>query len=264
MIQHSAGRAALALLAAGLVLLGGCATVPASQRDPRDPWQSMNRSVWKFDLGLVRNVAIPVDHAYRRVTPHLARVGLTNFFDNAEYPVVFINDFLQAKFGTGLKDFGRFVMNSTLGIGGIFDPATSAGLANNDNDFGRTLGTWGVPPGPYLVVPFLGPSDVRDLLGKVPDGYMEPATYINSIWIYLGVESVYLFDLNDQSVIPAYDLLESQHAFDPYAFARNAYLQRREFLIHGQSVKSEEQQEQELLKSLEDSGSDASGSGAEK
>jgi phospholipid-binding lipoprotein MlaA len=245
---------ALALLGT-VVLVSGCATIPVSQRDPRDPWQGVNRKMWNFDIGLVRHVAVPIDQAYKHATPHFARVGLGNFFDNAEYPIVFVNDFLQAKFKIGLTDVGRFLMNSTVGLAGFFDPATRAGLAKNDNDFGRTLGTWGVPPGPYLVVPFLGPSDVRDLIGKVPDGYMSPDSYINDWWIYLGVESVYLLDVNDRTVIPAYRLLESQHPFDPYGFARNAYLQRRRFLIHGESVESEEQQEEQLENSLEDSSS---------
>jgi phospholipid-binding lipoprotein MlaA len=267
MTHRSAGRFALALLC--IAVLGGCVTVPVRQRDPHDPWQGMNRAMWKFDIGLVHKVAMPVDRTYKRVTPHFARVGLGNFFDNAEYPIVFVNDFLQAKLKTGLKDFGRFLMNSTVGIAGFLDPASRSGLAKNTNDFGRTLGTWGVPPGPYLVVPFLGPSDVRDLLGRAPDWYLSPDTYINDVWIYLGVDTVYLIDLNHRSVIPAYDLLESQHPFDPYAFARNAYLQRRLFLIHGQSVKSEEQQEEQLERSLEDSGGDPaaaapSGSTSEK
>lgn len=251
MSNFPASRTALALLWAA-VLLAGCATAPVRHPDPRDPLERVNRAMWRFDLGLVRKVALPADHVYRRVIPRFARVGLGNIFDNAEYPIVFVNDFLQAKFKTGLEDTGRFLVNSTVGIGGILDPATHVGLAKNDNDFGRTLGTWGVPPGPYLVVPFLGTSDVRDLLGRVPDIYLSPDTYINSLWIYLGVETAYVIDLNSRSIVPTYDLLQSQHPFDPYGFARNAYLSRRRFLIHGQSPQSEEQQEEELEKSLED------------
>ncbi|MGH8150089.1 MAG: MlaA family lipoprotein [Steroidobacteraceae bacterium] len=251
MTNPSLGRTALALLWVA-VLLAGCATAPVKHRDPHDPWERMNRAVWKFDLALIRKVALPVDHAYRSVTPHFARVGLGNFFDNAGYPSVIVNDFLQAKLKTGCVDTGRFLVNSTVGIAGFLDPATHVGLAKNDNDFGRTLGTWGVPPGPYLVLPFLGTSDVRDFLGRVPDGYLAPASYINDIWIYLGVESVAALDLNSRTLVPTYNLLESQHPFDPYGLARNAYLQRRRFLIHGQSAQSEEQQEQELEKSLQD------------
>ncbi len=253
----TAGRAALALLSAAL-LLAGCASQPIQHKDPRDPWERMNRAVWGFDIDFVHKVALPVGHVYTRVTPQFAQVGIGNFFDNAQYPIVIVNDFLQAKFKTGLGDTGRFLVNSTVGIAGFLDPASNVGLAKNDNDFGRTLGTWGVHPGPYLVLPFLGMSDVRDFVARVPDGYLSPQNYINDIWIYLGVYALYVLDLDARTLIPQYNLLESQHPFDEYAFARNAYLQHREFLIHGQSTQSEEQQEEELEKSLEDSGGDAS------
>ena len=254
MPKYSVASATLALMFAA-ALLAGCASQPVTHQDPRDPWERMNRALWGFDMALVRDVAKPVGHAYTRVTPHFLQVGIGNFFDNAQYPVVFVNDFLQAKLKTGLSDTGRFVMNSTIGIGGLFDPAAAAGIPKNDNDFGRTLGTWRIPPGPYLVLPFLGPADVRDTVGKVPDGYLAPQNYLGYTWGYLGLETVYVLDLDARSLLPAYDLLESQHPFDEYAFARNAYLQRREYLIHGESVKSEEEQERELQKSLEDSDS---------
>ncbi len=256
MTRLSAGRVTLALLSAALIL-GGCASPPIRHKDPRDPWERMNRAIWGFDLAFVHKVALPVGHTYMRVTPHFAQVGIGNFFDNAQYPVVIVNDFLQAKFRTGFGDTGRFVMNSTVGIGGFLDPASSVGLPKDDNDFGRTLGTWGVGPGPYLVLPFLGMSDVRDFVGRVPDGYLSPQNYINDIWIYLGVYAVYLLDLDARTLIPQYNLLESQHPFDEYAFARNAYLEHREFEIHGQSTQSEQQQEEQLEKSLDDSGGDS-------
>lgn len=257
MTRLSAGRAALAILWTA-ILLAGCASQPVRHKDPGDPLERMNRTIWGFDLAFVRKVALPVGHAYTHVTPHFAQVGIGNFFDNAQYPIVIVNDLLQAKFKAGLSDTGRFLMNSTVGIGGFLDPAVTVGLEKNDNDFGRTLGTWGVPPGPYLVLPFLGMSDIRDLIGRVPDGYLSPQNYINDIWIYIGVYAVYVLDLDARTVIPQYNLLESQHPFDSYSFARNAYLQHREFLIRGQSEKSQEQQEQELEKSLEDSGGDSS------
>lgn len=253
MMHFLARRTALALVGAA-ILLAGCATQPPLRKAAGDPFQRVNRAVWNFDMAFARKVALPVGHTYMRVTPRFAQEGLGHFFDNAEYPIVIVNDFLQAKLVRGLSDTGRFLLNSTVGLAGFLDPATRVGLPKNDNDFGRTLGTWGVPPGPYLVLPFLGMSDVRDALAKVPGGYLTPQNYINDTWTYLGVYAVYLLDLDARTVIPAYQLLQSQHPFDQYAFARNAYLQNRKFLIHGQSVQSEEQQEEELEKSLEESG----------
>lgn len=251
--------AALAALAS--VLLCGCATQPIAHKDPRDPWERTNRKIFAFDMTLARKVIIPFGRAYQRVTPKAVQTGVGNFSDNLRYPVVFLNDLFQGKIKLFLQDTGRFVMNSTVGLAGIFDPASRTGaLPKNDNDFGITLGTWGAGPGPYLVLPFAGPSSVRDTGGKVPDFFMSPTYYINTLWIWLSLDTVYLIDLDSRTLIPAYDLLESQHPFDEYAFARNAYLQRREFRIHGQSGKSEEQQELELEKSLEDSGSNDSGS----
>ena len=257
MIRLSASHPWLAFLWT-ILLLAGCASQPIKHKDPRDPWERMNRAIWGFDLAFVRKVALPVGHTYMRVTPHFAQIGIGNFFDNAEYPIVIVNDMLQAKFKIGFGDTGRFLMNSTVGIAGFLDPAATVGLAKNSNDFGRTLGTWGLPPGPYLVLPFLGMSDVRDLVGRVPDGYLSPQNYIDNVWVYLGVYAVYVLDLDARTLIPQYNLLESQHPFDEYSFARNAYLEHRAFLIHGQSVKSEEQQEEELEKSLEDSGGSSS------
>ncbi len=243
---------AAALLALASIALAGCASPPIKHIDPRDPWERMNRAIWGFDMGFAQKVAVPVGHTYVRLVPGVVRTGLGNVFDNAGYPVVFVNDFLQGKLRGGLGDFGRFLMNSTVGIGGLFDPAARVGLPKNSNDFGRTLGTWGAGPGPYLVLPFLGPSDIRDTAGRVPDGYMQPENYINDLWIYLGVYAVYALDLDARTLLPAYQLLKSQHPFDEYAFARNAYLQQRQFAIHGQSGNSEQQQEEELEKSLED------------
>jgi phospholipid-binding lipoprotein MlaA len=259
MKKVSTARIALALLLSS-VLLGGCATLPpGASRDPRDPWERVNRPIFNFDLALAQHVAVPVAHGYERVVPRVVRTGIGNFMDNSFYPSVFVNDFLQGKFRTFLSDTARFLFNSTVGIGGLLDPASKVGLPKNDNDFGRTLGTWGVPAGPYLVLPVLGTSDVRDGLARIPEGYLWPVNYIPNGWAHYGIWIVYLFDEDDRVVVPAYELLKSQQVFDEYAFARNFYLQRREYQIHGQSAQSEEQHEQELQKGLEEGTDDSSG-----
>jgi len=252
-----------ALVALACALLCGCATTrPVTHKDPRDPWEHFNRKMFAFDLAFADKVAIPFGRAYQQVTPQVVQTGIGNFYDNLLYPVVFVNDLLQGKFKPFLQDTGRFVMNSTVGLGGILDPASHTGvLPKNDTDFGITLGVWGAGPGPYLVLPFAGLSTVRDAAGRVPDFFLSPTYYINTLWVWLSLDAVYLIDLDSRTLIPAYELLKSQHPFDEYAFARNAYLQQREFRIHGQSGKAEEQQELDLEKSLEDSGPDDNNTG---
>jgi phospholipid-binding lipoprotein MlaA len=239
------------------MMLAGCAAQPLARRNPIDPWQGMNRAVWKFNDVIYRRVARPVGHAYTKVTPHILRTGVSNFLDNLLYPTVAVNDLLQGKPRGFAIDTGRFVLNTTLGLGGLLDPATRAGLVRRDNDFGRSLGTWAVRSGPYLVLPILGPSDVRDALGKIPDVFLTPIHYVNDNTIRYGYYGIDLLNTDVRTVIPAYEFLESQHPFDPYAFARNVYLQHRYYLIHGQS--SEETPEKELEKLLKgtDSGDDA-------
>ncbi|HXA93269.1 MAG TPA: VacJ family lipoprotein [Steroidobacteraceae bacterium] len=249
-----------AALARGLILvcawLAGCASQPITHKDPRDPFERVNRATFKFNDAVVQKIAKPVGHTYNRVVPKFMRIGLSNFIDNTQTPEIIINDLLQAKFKAGLTDIGRFLLNSTVGVGGLLDPATAAGMPKDDNDFGRTLGTWGIHPGPFLMLPLLGPSDIRDVVGKVPDGYLWPVNYIKNRPVYYGFYALYILDTNVRTVLPSYQLLESQNAYDPYALMRNVYLQRRDFLIHGQSSKAEENQEQELEKSLEESGPD--------
>ncbi|MGH8323236.1 MAG: MlaA family lipoprotein, partial [Steroidobacteraceae bacterium] len=138
--------------ALSLVLLAllGCATAPA-KRDPRDPWERMNRTTYKFNDKLDKAVLRPVARGYQKVTPRLVQTGISNFMDNLDYPIVIVNDLLQARFKPFVRDTGRLLMNTTLGIAGLLDPASAAGLQKNENDFGQTLGRWGLKSGPYVV-----------------------------------------------------------------------------------------------------------------
>jgi len=241
----------LAVLTLGL--LAGCATLPPGARpDPRDPMERFNRTMFKFDDSLVEDVGRPVGKAWTTVTPNFLRRAIANVFSNAHMPDVMINDALQGKFRAAGTDFARFAINTTFGIGGLLDAASFGGVARNDNDFGRTLGTWGVPSGPYLVLPFFGPSTVRDAVARVPDTYASPVTYINNTEALWGTEALGVLNDLTESILPTYDLLDSQHPFDRYGFARNAYLQRRDFLIHGPREQNLDQEELELQKSLQD------------
>src|SRR6185312_13486355 len=152
----------IACLSLCALALAGCATVPPSERNPRDPWQRVNRGTFKFNDAFDRAIATPVARSYVRVVPQVVRTGVTNFFNNVTYPVTIVNALLQGQLKPFARDTGRLVVNTTIGIGGLFDPASRMGLALEDRDFGQTLGKWGLPSGPFLVLPFLGPSDVRD------------------------------------------------------------------------------------------------------
>lgn len=241
-----------------LVLFTGCATLPAGATpDRRDPLERINRATFKFDDVLAHDVAIPIAHGYQHAIPNFVRRGIANLFENAHTPVVMANDLLQAKFGAFGQETTRLVLNSTVGLGGLLDPATAAGLPKEDNDFGRTLGTWGLHPGPYLVLPFFGPSDLRDGLAKLVDQFAEPQNYIRDKKTFYGVYAVNLVNTFSESLVPTYQLLDQQNAFDRYAFARNAYLQQRDFLIKGDNGQVD-QEERELQKSLQDDSGPAS------
>jgi phospholipid-binding lipoprotein MlaA len=213
-----------------LLTLLGCAAPPA-KKDPRDPWERMNRTTYKFNDKVDKAVLRPLARGYQKVTPDFFRTGVSNFWDNLEYPLVIVNDLLQAKFTTAGKDTGRLLMNSTLGIGGLLDPASSAGLQKNTNDLGLTLAHWGAGKGPYVVIPFLGPSDVRDGLARIPSSYGSPINYIGDGWkTHYSLWAVSLLDARYR-LLSLDATLDS--AYDPYLFMKNAYLQRRDFLSSG-------------------------------
>ena len=235
----------VSLLSVGLLLLCGCATLPpGSKPDPRDPWERMNRATYKFNDKFDKAIARPVARGYRRVTPHFVQTGIRNFLDNLNYPIVMVNDLLQGQLKSFFNDTVRLVVNTTLGIGGLLDPATAAGVEKNDRDFGQTLGKWGVKKGPYLVLPFLGPSDVRDTVGRVGDEYSTPRHYIRNNYVNYGLWALDAVDTRAR-LLDATKLVES--AYDPYAFLRNAYLQRRDFKVSGGASPSEEERERQLM-----------------
>jgi phospholipid-binding lipoprotein MlaA len=227
MLQEGFARAALAVIV--MSCLSACVTLPPnSPRPPQDPWESWNRGVYKFNDVLDRAVAKPVAKTYVKVVPEPIRIGVTNFFANLETPTVMVNDALQGKFLAAANDLGRFAINTTLGLAGILDPATPAGLARNNEDFGQTLGKWGVHSGPFVELPLLGPSDLRDAPARAVDSYTNPRQYIKNNWIKYGL---YLPDFVDRraALLPLDETL--RNAFDPYAIVRDAYLQRRAYLV---------------------------------
>jgi phospholipid-binding lipoprotein MlaA len=168
--------------------------------------------------------------------PSPARTGVSNFFANLKTPTVMINDALQGKFGAAANDLGRFVVNTTVGIGGLLDPATQMGLDKNDEDFGQTLGHYGVHPGPFVEVPVLGPSDVRDGIGRGVEVFTSPTHYISNNYVSYGLDLVGALNTR-ANLLPLDDTLKK--VFDPYAFIRDAYLQRRAYLVSDGKVTEE-------------------------
>ncbi len=226
------------LHAAALVLLGlvlaGCATTGA--RDPADPLQPMNRGIYSFNDSIDRAALKPVAVAYRDHTPSWFRTGVGNFYQNLTTPGTAVNNLLQGKPVAAAQDTLRFIINTTLGWGGVLDVASGAGLPQHDEDLGQTLGKWGVPAGPYLVVPFLGPSTLRDLPTRVATTLLEPLYWFdtgNARWGSLGLSLVN----TRASLLPLDETLDG--VYDKYGFIRNAYLQRRQFLVHDGSPPEE-------------------------
>jgi phospholipid-binding lipoprotein MlaA len=230
---YSAFAACLALLAIAL-LVGGCATTSQADAPPseknRDPFEKVNRGVYKFNDTLDRYALKPVATAYRDYTPKVVQKGVGNFFENLDYPTTIVNQFLQGKFKEGGEDTARFLLNTTLGWGGLIDVASGGTkLPKHDEDSGQTLGRWGVPAGPYLMLPFLGPATVRDTPARIVDDFTQPFRWYDAgseRWLSLGLSFV---DRRAQ-FLPLDKTLEQ--TYDPYAFIRNAYLQRRQYSVY--------------------------------
>ena len=212
-------RLLLALLAA--LTLSACATTGG---DPRDPWEGVNRKTYAFNDALDRAVMKPIAQGYQKVTPRFAQEGVNNFYSNLEDIGTTLNNLAQGKVKQGASDAARFVVNTVVGVFGLWDVATPMGLEKHDEDFGQTLGWYGVPPGPYVVIPLLGPSSARDAPARVID----PAWFYNDYlpdrvyWSFWGVDKV----RTRANLLKAGNILDDA-ALDPYTFVRDAWLQRR-------------------------------------
>lgn len=210
-----------------VLLLAGCATT--GERDRADPVEPFNRGVYRFNDALDRAALKPVARTYRNHTPGWLQTGVGHFFTNLSYPWTIVNQLLQGKVVAAGQDTLRFTINTTLGWAGVFDVASGAGLPHHDEDLGQTLGRWGVPPGPYLMLPLLGPSTVRDAPSSYASRYAEPF-----YWYDYGNERWFALALNTVDKRAGLLSLEPamERVFDKYAFLRDAYLQRRQFLVY--------------------------------
>jgi phospholipid-binding lipoprotein MlaA len=224
------------LLAAGMGLtLAGCATMRAP--DERDPWEPVNRATFEVNETLDRALLKPVAEGYRFVLPSEVRTGVRNFFANLNDPWIAVNQLLQGKVEEALSDVWRFIVNSTFGIGGIFDIASDMQMPKHNEDFGQTMAVWGLPFGPYLVLPVLGPSSGRDGIGAFVGAYAY-VPWFGPEWFDFNHRVTWRTSLTSldfiqvrASLLDATTALD-QAALDRYAFVRNAYFQRRRNLIY--------------------------------
>lgn len=208
-----------------LTILAGCAH--QSVNEPQDPLEPINRKVHGFNMGLDRYVLGPVSRGYTKVTPAPVRRSVTNFFNNLHTPRTAVNNLLQGKPQESVQDFSRFVLNTTIGVVGLFDVASDMGIPGHDEDFGQTLGVWGLGEGAYLVLPVLGASTLRDATGFIVDAPLNPVFYADSgpAFLLTATEIINLRANLDSAV------KQLQLAFDSYAFLRASYLQRRKQLV---------------------------------
>ncbi|HZP87241.1 MAG TPA: VacJ family lipoprotein [Burkholderiales bacterium] len=218
------------ILAAALLIaiaLDGCAT----NGNPKDPLEPLNRRVYEFNQVVDRVALKPAAKGYKAAVPLPVRGGVNSFFGNFRDVTTAVNNLLQLKVTRAASDAGRVALNSTVGLFGVFDVATRVGLEKHDEDFGQTLGWWGVKSGPYLVLPLLGPSTIRDAVGLIGDYFTDPEFYLiqgsPESWFVLGLRVV-----NERANLLEADRLLEQAAIDRYSFLRDAYLQRRRSLIY--------------------------------
>lgn len=236
------GRGLVAAALLSLALLGGCATTApagaggsaaaaatAPARNPVDPWEAFNRKVFAFNDSLDEAVVKPVAEAWRKVVPPLVRTGVSNFFGNIGDVWSTANHFLQGKVGTGFEMGMRVLTNTLFGLGGVLDPATEMRLPRRSEDFGQTLGVWGVGTGPYLVLPLLGPSTLRDAAGMP----LDRAASSTSLWMDANAYVLTTLQLvNVRAELLATTQLIDQVSLDRYSFLRDAYLSRRLDQVH--------------------------------
>lgn len=221
------------------LMVSGCATT-----GNKDPYEGYNRAVYKFNDVADKAVIKPIAGAYKAVTPPPIKTGVSNFFSNIGTLITAINDLLQFKLSKAMTDIGRFAINTTVGIGGLIDVASMDGIPQNHEDFGQTLAVWGVGDGGFTVLPFFGPSTLRDTAGLVVDTYaFDPVSYVQDIRARNQLRLLRGLDTR-ANLLPASDLIDDA-ALDPYAFMRDAYMQHRKIEIQDGAGKSEFPQEED-------------------
>jgi phospholipid-binding lipoprotein MlaA len=223
------------------VLLGGCASPPADPAGVNDPYEASNRAIFDFNLSIDRTFLRPTAERYQNYVPEAVRDSLRNALDTLHAPVVVANDLMQAEAGRAGTMTGRFLVNATLGLGGLFDVASRFGLDAHDEDFGQTLAVWGVGDGPYVMLPLLGPSNPRDAAGKAVDLALDPFSYIKfkRHLLWEGTRQYLNIVDNRARSLETFDAIE-RDSLDFYASARSLYRQNRAYQIRNGMPASDE------------------------
>lgn len=218
-------------LAISLLVLGmsGCASIPADERTPSDPWEPLNRTLYSVNTAVDKVTTKPLAKGYQKIMPGPVRKGISNFFSNLNAPRSAVNNFLQGKPRRGFSEIGRLLFNSTIGIGGLFDVATANGIEEYPEDFGQTFAVWGVPDGPYVMLPFLGPRTLRDAILLPADIVADPLFHYENTSVRDKLYGVRLLDLRYR-LLTADKFLEDSK--DKYVTTRESYLQNREYEIY--------------------------------
>lgn len=234
------------------------ASAKADEPVNRDPWEGFNRAVFSFNDTLDFYLLKPAATGYDKITPDPLQSGISNFFSNLGEIRTIANSLFQLKLSQAGLDTTRFIVNSTVGLFGFIDIGSRIGLDKHEEDFGQTLGYWGTPAGPYLVLPLLGPSTLRDFGGRVPDYYLAPTREIDDDPTQYGVQALGVLDTR-ASLLQLEDLV----AGDRYTFFRDAYLQRRDFLVNDGQLKDDFLDDDDLFEDFDDleDGKEGEGSG---
>ncbi|WP_397448007.1 VacJ family lipoprotein [Pseudomonas sp. NA-150] len=230
----SVTRAGFSCRLAQLCIVAGALAPMAAQAADDDPWEGVNRAIYRFNDVLDTYTLKPLAKGYQFITPQFLQDGIHHMYNNIGDVGNFANDVLQGKAHAAGVDTARLLLNTTLGVGGFFDVGTKMGLPRNDEDFGLTLGHWGVPTGPYVMLPFFGPSTVRDGFALYPDSYAQPYRYMNDISARNTIYGVGIVDTR-ASLLSAEKVITG----DKYTFIRNAYLQSREYKVKNGKVEDD-------------------------
>lgn len=228
-----------ALVLSLFVLFANLAYRIAQAQEMSDPLEPVNRAIFSFNDTVDEYILTPVARGYKAVFPSVVRRGVTNFFDNLRTPIYVVSDLVQFKGRLALRHTGRFVLNTAGGFLGFVDIASGCpGLGPQDEDFGQALGYHGIPPGPYLVLPLLGPSDARDLFGRIVDSFLTPTYYVDDTWTVGGAKALEV--VNDRErLLEAVDVAK-ESSMDYYVFIRSSFSQRRASLIEDGESSGEE------------------------